>query len=274
MPLSSATVSDLKPGDIALVGIPFDENGSFMRGPAKAPEWILRAIESESANYYTEDLIDLEFHDRFKTLGNAEYSGYQDISTPIRDILSKDAIPFSLGGDHSITFPIIRALAEKFTELTIIQFDAHGDLYDELDGNKYSHACPFARIMEDKLAGRLIQIGNRTLTRHQKEQADRFEVEIHPMNRFDREMKIETDAPVYITFDMDVFDPAFAPGVSHHEPGGLSVRDALTVIQSLDVNIVGADVVEYNPDRDINGVTSMVAAKIVKEIASKILKAN
>ena len=271
MGLLSGNISQLKPKDVALIGIPYDENSSFLQGPAKAPELIIDAINSGSANYFTENLTDLNEHQQVKWCGNSAPKDYFDIGLPIRDILAQGAIPFSLGGDHSMAFPIMKAMAEKYQDLHIIQFDAHGDLYDELDGNKYSHACPFARIMENGLAKNLTQIGIRTMTRHQKEQAIRFGVNVIEMKDWTLDINMKFDGPVYVTFDMDVLDPAFAPGVSHHEPGGLSTREAINMIQKLDANIVGCDVVEYNPDRDINGATSMVAAKIVKELLAKLL---
>lgn len=271
MGLSKGNISALNANDIALVGIPFDENSSFLQGPAKAPELIIDAINSDSANYFTENITDLNAHPQVKWCGSASPKDYFDIGTPIHDILRQDAIPFSLGGDHSMAYPIMKAMAKKYPKLHIIQFDAHGDLYDELDGNKHSHACPFARIMENGLAENLTQIGIRTMTRHQKEQADRFGVNVIEMKDWSSGINMSFDGPVYVTFDMDVLDPAFAPGVSHHEPGGLSTREAIGMIQKLDANIVGCDVVEYNPDRDINGVTSMVAAKIVKELLAKLI---
>lgn len=271
MGLLKGNISTLKSNDIALIGIPFDENSSFLQGPAKAPELIIDAINSDSANYFTENLTDLNDHPQVKWCGNTAPKNYFDIGSPIREILAQDAIPFSLGGDHSMAYPIMKAMAKKHPNLHIIQFDAHGDLYDELDGNKHSHACPFARIMENGLAENLTQIGIRTMTRHQKEQADRFGVNVIEMKDWSSNIDMKFDGPVYVTFDMDVLDPAFAPGVSHHEPGGLSSREAINMIQKLDANIVGCDVVEYNPDRDINGVTSMVAAKIVKELLAKLL---
>ncbi|MBO3697961.1 agmatinase [Roseivirga sp. E12] len=271
MGLIRSTLDQLNDNDIALVGIPFDENSSFMQGPAKAPELIIDSIESDSANFFTENLTDLNEHVRVKWCGNAIPSDYQSIRKPIDQILAQRAIPFSLGGDHSMTYPIMQAMAEKHPDLHIVQFDAHGDLYDELDGNRHSHACPFARIMEYGLAKNLTQIGIRTMSQHQKEQADRFGVNVIEMKDWAADINMKFDGPVYITFDMDVLDPAFAPGVSHHEPGGLSTREAISMIQKLDANIVGCDVVEYNPDRDINGVTGMVAAKIVKELLSQLL---
>ncbi|OEK00375.1 agmatinase [Roseivirga sp. 4D4] len=271
MGLIRSTLDQLNANDIALVGIPFDENSSFMQGPAKAPESIIDSIESDSANFFAENLTDLNEHPRVKWCGNTELTGYESIRKPIEQVLARGATPFSLGGDHSMTFPIMQAIAERHPDLHIVQFDAHGDLYDELDGNKHSHACPFARIMENGLAKNLTQIGIRTMTQHQKEQVDRFGVDVIEMKDWTPDINLSFDGPVYVTFDMDVLDPAFAPGVSHHEPGGFSTREAISMIQKLNANIVGCDVVEYNPDRDINGVTGMVAAKIVKELLSVML---
>ena len=271
MPLLRKEHTALKPGEIGLIGMPFDENSSFLRGPAKAPELIIAALESDSANYFTESLLDLNEHSLVHWCGNADFENYHDLSQPIREILNRDAIPFTLGGDHSIAYPIMKAMAEKYPKLSILQFDAHGDLYDELDGNRYSHASPFARIMEAGLAQQLTQVGIRTMTQHQKEQADRFGVQVIQMKELPYGVDLDLEGPVYLTFDLDVLDPAFAPGVSHHEPGGFSTRQVLNMIQSLDLNIVGCDVVEYNPDRDLNGVTGMVAAKIVKELLDIII---
>ena len=261
----------LKAGEIGIIGIPFDENSSFLQGPAKAPEFIIEALESDSANYFTEDLKDLNEHPRIFWCGNASFNSYMDIASPLQEILATGAFPVSLGGDHSMTYPIMKAMASHYPKLNILQFDAHGDLYDELDGNRHSHACPFARIMEEGLAQNLTQVGIRTMTQHQKEQAERFGVNVIQMKDWEPGIKLQLEGPTYITFDMDVLDPAFAPGISHHEPGGFSTREVLHMIQGLELDIVGFDVVEYNPDRDINGMTGMVAAKVLKELLSLCL---
>ena len=180
----------------------------------------------------------------------------------------------ALGGDHSVTYPILRALQRVHAPPTILHIDAHADLYDTFDGDRYSHACPFARIMEEGLASRLVQVGIRTLTRHQREQADRFGVEIIDMHAWEGGARPVISGPVYLSVDMDAIDPAFAPGVSHWEPGGLSVRDVLSLIQGQRTPIVGADVVEYNPRRDPTGITAAVAAKIVKELAGAMLRVD
>jgi len=271
MGLSRKGINELTFNEIGIIGIPFDENSSFLRGPAKAPELIIEATASDSANYFTENLTNLDEHAKVFWCGNQNTDEYLNIGLAVNQILDKGAIPFTLGGDHSITYPVVEAVAKKHPNLTILHFDAHCDLYDELDGNKYSHACPFARIMENGHAQQLTQVGIRTLNTTQKTQAERFGVNIIQMKDWNANLKFDFDGPVYVSFDMDVLDPAFAPGVSHHEPGGFSTREVLTMIQNFDFDIVGCDVVEYNPDRDINGVTAMVAAKIVKELLAKMV---
>jgi agmatinase len=180
----------------------------------------------------------------------------------------------TLGGDHSITYPVIRAFAKKYPKLTILHIDAHGDLYDVFEGSKVSHACPFARIMEEKLAARLIQVGIRTYNAHQREQVTRFKVESVEMMHWNDQVRFKVDGPLYISLDMDAMDPAFVPGVSHHEPGGFSPRQVLSIIQNIDADIVGADIVELNPTRDIQNVTAMVAAKCFKEILDKMIRSG
>ena len=162
-------------------------------------------------------------------------------------------------------------MAASYPSLSILHFDAHGDLYDSLGGNRHSHASPFARIMEEGLAQALTQVGIRTLNDHQQTQVSKFGVKVIDMRNWSPDIDLNLSGPVYLSFDMDVLDPAFAPGVSHHEPGGFTTREVLRMIQKLDLNIVGLDLVEYNPDRDLNGVTAMTAAKIIKELLAKLL---
>ena len=128
--------------------------------------------------------------------------------------------PLSLGGDHSVTYPVVAALAEIHGPLNILHFDAHPDLYDDYEGDPLSHASPFARIMEQGHARRLVQFGIRTLNRHCRAQATRFGVEVIEMRDFAPDRVPIPEAPLYVSIDLDGFDPAFAPGVAHHEPGG------------------------------------------------------
>ena len=172
-----------------------------------------------------------------------------------------------------MTYPIVRAFAAHHSDLTILHVDAHPDLYDSFDGDRLSHASPFARIMEEKLARRLVQVGIRTMTPHQREQAERFGVEVVEMQNWRPDLVSELDlgGDVYVSIDLDGLDPACAPGVSHQEPGGLSTRDGLRLLHSIAGRIIGADVVEYNPERDVGDMTARVAAKLVKELAARML---
>jgi agmatinase len=193
------------------------------------------------------------------------------IEEGLRRIITDGGRPISLGGDHSVTYPILRALGPLHPGLSVLHVDAHPDLYQEFGGDPFSHASPFARIMEERLAARLVQVGIRTLNRHQREQADRFGVEIVDMRAWERGVRPRLAGPVYVTIDMDGLDPAFAPGVSHREPGGLSTRDVIGLIQALPGPVVGADVVEFNPSQDPSGITAPLCAKLVKELAERML---
>jgi len=262
--------------NVTILGIPFDEYSSFMKGTAEAPQKIREALHSYSTNLCAEDGTDLGANKRWNDAGDLTFeetgSVFPHIEKSIGNLIDKGDKILSLGGDHSITYPIVKAFSKKYDKLNILHFDAHPDLYDELDGNKFSHACPMARIMESNHASRLVQVGIRTMNPHQQKQAERFGVGVNHMKNCSADMKFEFTGPLYITFDMDVLDPAFAPGVSHHEPGGMSTRDIIAILQNLDAEIVGADIVEYNPRRDLNGVTAMVAAKILKEFLVKMIK--
>lgn len=260
---------------VIALGIPLDENSSFLRGSKSAPANVREAYHSPSSNFCTEDGIDLSKDNRWKDAGDLELSpmpnAFKEIETGIEKYLQGDHKVLSIGGDHSITYPVIKAFSKKYRNLNILHIDAHADLYDVLEGDKFSHACPFARIMEAGLAKRLVQVGIRTLNAHQREQADRFGVEIIEMKNWRDSTQLSFDGPLYISLDLDALDPAFVPGVSHYEPGGFTPRQVLSVIQSIESEIVGADIVELNPVRDINNMTAMLAAKFYKELIAKLL---
>ncbi|WP_366512898.1 agmatinase [Sphingomonas telluris] len=257
---------------VRLLGLPTDSHSSFLRGPALAPEAIRAALASEHSNLATESGIEIGVDLALKDLGNLpldETGGdFDRIREGAEEASKGGAGTIFLGGDHMVTYPIVAGVAEVHGPVNILHFDAHPDLYDDFEGDPLSHASPFARIMERALATRLVQVGIRTLNGHCREQAARFGVEVVEMRDFAPAAVPIPEGPLYVSIDMDALDPAFAPGVSHHEPGGLSVRDILSVLHRLQGSIVGADVVEYNPTRDINGMTAVVAAKFVKELAA------
>jgi arginase len=273
-PLGS--LDHVMPGSVALVGVPLDENSSFLRGSALAPSSIREALRSGETNLCAEDGTDLSMEPRWLDLGDLDLGSggvaCEQIEAAVASLLDRDARVQSLGGDHAITYPIMRAYAAKHSDLTVLHMDAHPDLYDEFEGSRSSHACPFARIMEEELVARLVQVGIRTMNPHQCAQAKRFGVEVVEMRQYQPGLDLELDGPLYVSIDLDVLDPAFAPGVSHHEPGGFSVREVLRLVQELRVPVVGADIVELNPQRDPVGRTAMVAAKLLKEITAVMLR--
>ncbi|MEQ1617298.1 MAG: agmatinase [Terricaulis sp.] len=257
---------------VDLIGMPSDVHSSYLRGCARAPPLIRAALFCDAYSAASERGIELGAGIELNDCGDLPLEENARDDERIREAVAASAcvgaVPISLGGDHSITYPILRGIHVHHGPVDILHFDAHPDLYDEYLGDKRSHASPFARIMEEGLASRLVQIGVRTLNRHQRAQAARFGVEIIEMKDFGRTPPPTFQKPLYISIDLDAFDPAFAPGVSHHEPGGLTPREVIDMLLALDCQLVGADVVEYNPTCDASGVTAILAAKLTRELSA------
>jgi arginase len=258
------------PGKIRLIGLPTDSHSSFLRGAAQAPAAIRAALASDHSNTATESGLELGSDIIVEDLGDLPLTEGEGDFELIRNAASSPDVTIFLGGDHMVSYPIVAGLASVYGPLNILHFDAHPDIYADFEGDPLSHASPFARIMEKGLANRRIQVGIRTMNGHCRAQTERFGVEVIEMRDFAVDQVPIPDAPVYISIDLDALDPAFAPGVSHHEPGGLATRELISVLQRLRGPVIGADIVEYNPTRDINGMTATVAAKLVKEVASLI----
>ncbi len=262
-------------GAPTLLGLPYDASSSFLRGPAGAPPLIREQLWSPATNSWSEAGLDLAASGALADAGDLELpptaEARQLIERGVAGVYAAGGRVIALGGDHSGTWPVVRAVGPRFPGLTLLHIDAHPDLNDIFEGDRFSHACPFARILDEALVGRLVQVGIRTMSGHQRAQADRFGVEVIDMRAWAAGVRCDIAGPVYLSLDLDGIDPAFAPGVSHQEPGGLSVREVLTLIQALAGPIVGADVVEYNPVCDLGGTTARVAAKLVKEIASRMI---
>ena len=266
----------LQSGTVAVVGVPLDENSSFLRGAALAPQSIRSTLRSGSANMSTELGIDLDSVGGWTDLGDLKLANGRDsldqVEKAVASMLSSGAHVLALGGDHSISYPVLMAYTQAYKDLTVLHLDAHPDTYDEYGGNRYSHACPFARIMEERPALRLVQVGIRTANSHQRDQARRFGITMVEMKDWSPERIPRLDGQIYLSLDLDVLDPGFAPGVSHHEPGGMSTRDVIQIIHGLPKSLVGADIVELNPTRDPSGVTAMVAAKFYRELVGHMLR--
>lgn len=276
--MTDETMSVLRPGEVGLLGLPTDAASSFQRGAAGGPRAIREALYSQASNLSTEAGLDLGGERRFVDLGDLgdlDVAGGEATRTAIERAVAGQLAGggrlLCLGGDHAVAYPILRAYGPRHRGLTVVQLDAHPDLYDRFDGDRFSHACPFARVMEEGLVRRLVQIGIRTANEHQRRQAERFGVEIVPRAGWLDLAALRLEPPVYLSLDLDVFDPAFAPGVSHPEAGGLTPREALDLVWGLP-ELVGADVVELNPARDPAGITAVLASKLVKELAGRLLE--
>ncbi len=260
-------------GPATLLGVPWDASSSFQRGPAGAPPLIRQALWSPSSNTWNERGQDVSRAELLQDDGDLALpedaaQARTMIEARVRALLDEGRTPLVLGGDHSITYPVLRAWRGRESALTVLHFDAHSDLYDDFEGDRYSHACPFARAMEEGLMVRLVQVGIRCMTAHLRAQVARFGVEVYEASRWREAAAViaRLDGPVYISLDLDVLEPMLAPGLSHPEPGGLSVREVVDLIGAVRAPVVGADVVEYNPRNDLRDLTARVAAKFVKEL--------
>lgn len=262
---------------ITLLGVPWDEQSTFQRGAAGGPEAIRAALASPSTNAWNEALDDVRalIHDR----GDLPLAAVADpgaaIEAAAHALVAAGATPVFLGGDHAVTWPLVRGVHRALGPLVILHLDAHPDLYEQFEGNPDSHACPFARIMEKGLASHLLQCGIRRMTPEQEDQVRRFGVEVVPMRAGLTAMLAAVQrlkGPLYLSLDLDVLDPAFAPGLSHPEPGGLSTREVMTLIQAIPSGaLVAADVVELNPLNDTRDLTARVAATLLREIVGRMV---
>ena len=257
---------------VGLLGLPTDIHSSFLRGAARAPDAIRAALRSPHAHLIATNGLDMDAV--LADLGDAplhEDAGDFDrmVDAAARAFATGPAVV--LGGDHAITYPVLAGIAAAgIAPPQIVHIDAHSDLYDDFEGDPLSHASPFARIMERGLAAGLTQLGIRTPNVHLVAQAERFGVKVFSPRTHAAGLAALPAGPTYISIDLDGLDPAFAPGVSHHEPGGLTTREVLEVIWSTPGPVIGGDIVELNPDRDIHGMTATLAAKLLKELAARI----
>jgi agmatinase len=249
---------------ITLLGCPLDATSSFRGGTKFAPESIRKAswtLETYSP-YLKQDLDQVLFYDA----GNLElrpgdllYS-LELIGNAVTEIIEKRRKILALGGEHLITYPIVKAIKERFGEVQIVHFDAHCDLRDEYDGQKLSHATVMKRVKELG-AAELLQVGIRSGTRRE------FEELLPVSSPSALAARLNRDLPIYVSFDMDVFDPSLAAGVTTPEPGGLTFNEVMQYFSVLaGANIVGADIVELAPDYDMTFVSSIAASKVAREM--------
>ena len=267
------------PAPVGVLGIPFDANSSFRRGPARAPAAIRTAMGSEAGNAWSERGVRVWPSDSVVDHGDLRVAQRARSRAPIdaieRGVTRAAAITprlLLIGGDHAVSYPAVRAMAQRWGRMSILHFDAHPDMYPDFQGNPYSHASPMARILEEGLVDRLVQVGIRSPSPPQDAIGRKYRVEVHAAFDLARLARLKFSSPLYFSIDLDGLDPAFAPGVSHPEPGGLTVRQVLDVIGSVRAPaIVGGDVVELNPRLDPSGITAVVAAKLARELLARMI---
>ncbi len=203
-------------------------------------------------------------------LGDIEGKSFEDIVSSVEGRISsiyRGQKFLFLGGDHSITYATFRGLRKASgQEFGLVYFDAHPDCYEIYDGNPYSHACTVRRLVEEGYVKDVVMIGIRAATRQQMEFAREKGMKIFSVDEID---EIDSMGRAYISFDIDVLDPAFAPGSSNPEPGGLSTRELIRLIKKLDLDLIAFDIVEVNPEFDHSGITCFAAAKIIREVLGK-----
>jgi len=280
---SQATAEGL---DACFVGVPFDLGTSNRSGARFGP----RGIRNESAmirpyNMWTRispfdslqiaDIGDVAIN-TFNLLKSVDI-----IEQAYDQIAAHGAAPFTLGGDHTIVLPILRALAKKHGPVGVVHIDAHADVNDVMFGERIAHGTPFRRLVEEKLVepGRVVQIGLRTTgyaaddfdwPRQQGfrvvQAEDCWHKSLTPLMEEVRE-QLGDEGPVYISFDIDGLDPAYAPGTGTLEPGGLTSAQAFEIVRGCrGLNVIGGDMVEVSPAYDHGGITATLAANLLYEM--------
>lgn len=264
---------DYEPSKAVIVGAPLDQTTSFRPGTRVAPKRIRElSYGLEDYSPYLDDSLNNKFFydagDIEMPLGNLQKS-LELIEKIANKIIQDEKIPIFIGGEHLITLPIVKQVVLKYPELKVIHFDAHADLRDTLFGEKLSHGTVLRRVCEYIKDRHLYQFGIRSGLKEEfdfaKDHTRTFLYDVkEPFTKIFDELK---DFPVYITFDIDVFDPAFAPGTGTPEPGGCTPKEIFEIIQRFkEPKIVGFDLVEVSPLADLSERTSILAAKILREI--------
>jgi arginase len=262
---------------ISLLGFEWDASSSYARGTAAGPGVIRSILFSDASSPYSLGGVDIRqvlVSLPFPQLDSDPARAREQISDAVAAQLAAGQQPLSLGGDHSVTYPVLQAIRDYHGPVNVLHIDAHPDMYEEFDGDRYSHACPFARALEDGCIKNLVQLGIRSSNPQLREFGRRYDVTMLGADEADKVPYERLSSPLYISIDLDGLDPAFAPGVTHQEPGGLTTREVIGVIARCEGAVVGADVVELNPERDLNLLTANLAVRLVKELAGKMTEGN
>lgn len=265
-------------GSLAIVGVPYDKGSTFRKGSALAPSRI-RAV-SDSIESYSPDL-DMDISDlNLVDLGDIDVACLdpegmvKSVEEIAKEIFAAGATPVAIGGEHTITLGLVRAAKSFYPDLLVLHMDAHADMRDRYEGTTINHATVMRRIIEELGDKRTIHAGIRSGTKEEFQiigSRSRHDGSGRPLSfrNFSprRILELMDDKPIYITLDIDVLDPSEAPGTGNPEPGGIRFSDLMLLLYGISgKKIVGADIVEVSPPHDVGDITSICAAKILREI--------
>jgi len=265
--------SALENARVVVIPVPFDRTSTWLKGAEKGPAAIIEA----SAHM---ELYDIETDSEVykKGIFTAEPVDGQElpkdmvemVAEQVRRYLRDNKFVVVLGGEHSVSLGSVREHTANYTDLTVLQLDAHSDLRDEYEGSKYNHACAMARISE---LCPIVQVGIRSMDSSEKEALDTSRVifarEISTNKNWIEKVLSKLSQNVYVTIDLDVFDPSIMPSTGTPEPGGLLWYDVLGLMRTVfeNRNVVGFDIVELCPD-ERNKAPDFLAAKLIYKLLS------
>jgi len=271
--------------DYIIFGVPFDVTSTYRTGARFGPNAIRQAsLNIETYSFRTGvDVEDLRLHD----LGDLHVSADTEktlgrISLVVKDILEARKTPVLIGGEHTITLGVVKGLGDKASKTAIVSFDAHLDLRNEFMDLKLSHTTFMRRINEEAKPAKIIEVGTRAVCKEELDYAKKDKIEFFTARQIRKEgsegiakqlrEKLAKYKNVYLSIDMDILDPAYAPAVQNPEPEGLKTHTLLDILYKIcDANVIGFDVVEVAPNYDA-GVTAVQAAKIIFEVLGYIEK--
>ena len=265
--------SNLNQAQVVILPVPYDCTSTWIKGADKGPQAIIEAsvhmelydIETDSEVYrkgiYTAEPVEVNL---------PPDEMVEAVRKNVRTFIADDKFAVVLGGEHSVSIGPVRAHAEKHRDITVLQLDAHTDLRNEYEGSRFNHACVMARIAE---LCPIVQVGIRSMDSSEKEALDRsrvvFAEDIHRDKEWVEKVLSQLTEMVYITIDLDVFDPSIMPSTGTPEPGGLLWYDVLVLLKAVfdDKEVVGFDVVELCPDQR-NKAPDFLAAKLIYKLLS------
>ena len=258
---------DYASSDIIMLGLPFDGTVSYRPGSRFAPEQIRLAswgLEEYSPNF-DKHLEDINFHDAGDLefpLGNT-YKSLEVIEQNVEDIYKDGKKVFGIGGEHLVTLPEIKAVSKFYKDLAIVHFDAHTDLREEYLGEEMSHSAVIRHASEIVAPENIKQIGIRSGMKEEFEFMKKHGTLVHKFEELD----VLKSKKIFVTVDLDVLDPSVMPGTGTPESGGMQFKELIDWFKYLkNFDIIGADVVELAPDYDASGVSTAVAAKVIREL--------